>query len=475
MDGESQSSPTTFARPRPIMIPEEPVRYNKTGTRARSKSPKTPTNRSRSPKSGSRSPAIGTGQNLSRVSDSFGGVGLAHSYDTLSTLDLADAVNDGNTTRCNMIIDQLILTTIINAQDARGMTLLHLAARSGQEDMALNLLHRGADMTIRDKMGWTPLIWACMEGHHDLTKMFIVRGADVNMVDESNATPLHFAAMEGQTDIVTLLLQYGADLEPKDNFNQTPVMRACTHGHEEVALLLMEAGADFTLPKGVVMDDASPLQQACILFSEDFGFPHFMQLKKFRDANTWTKEDGIIILNESEEDTSESDEHSDEDSVSGTTDGKARRKKKELARKWRVAARHTIRVRKWAEHDESEQFAKSQASKDYKERKDDETDVDFSKLAFGTMSGSIGQQSSLTGSQTVKFNTSLTSSQGQGLKRGEAAFSDGEISAPNSSRRGSTDLGTGMQGDRPISHKAQTKSRDSYNKTLQERRGEGKR
>jgi ankyrin repeat protein len=144
------------------------------------------------------------------------------SFESLTNLDLTDVVNAGDTKGVNMVIDALILNMIINAQDGRGMTPLHLASKKGFLDVALNLLHRGASLSLRDAMGWTPLFWAVMEGHTDLVKLFISRGASVFEVDDSSATLLHFASMEGHAHIVKMLLELELPVAAQDKVSTLP-------------------------------------------------------------------------------------------------------------------------------------------------------------------------------------------------------------------------------------------------------------
>jgi len=300
--------------PRPIVIPQEPSQgRERSPGRGRARSPanrRTPKANSRSPLGHSTSPSarlsplVGSGSHASLMALIDG----SRSIDSVTNYDLIDAVNNGNTKHVNHVIDSLILTTIINGRDSRGMTPLHLASKKGHEDVAVNLLHRGADLHLADKMGWTPLFWACMEGHVNIAQMLIKRGADPSGLDNGKATCLHYAAMEGHIEVVRLLIDSGVDISIKDHINQSPVQAACVHGHEECALELMERGADFTLPDGMDASNLSPLAQACLLFCEDFGFEPWLKKKTYRDAQTWTKEDGVLDILSSDSEVSGDEE-----------------------------------------------------------------------------------------------------------------------------------------------------------------------
>lgn len=79
-----------------------------------------------------------------------------------------------------------------------GMTALHYAARDGRVDAVRLLLDAGASVnerTLGDES--TPLLVAVINGHYDLALELLERGADVTLASEDGATPL-FATINAE-------------------------------------------------------------------------------------------------------------------------------------------------------------------------------------------------------------------------------------------------------------------------------------
>lgn len=100
----------------------------------------------------------------------------------------------------------------LNAQDAYGLTALHLAARAGNVRVATQLLDWGADPNVGEKYGFTPLHEAVENNHIELVRLLLARGADRKMATEldckpflAGTTPLDIAKMRGYEDYIYLL------------------------------------------------------------------------------------------------------------------------------------------------------------------------------------------------------------------------------------------------------------------------------
>lgn len=108
-----------------------------------------------------------------------------------------------------------------NAQDARGVTPLMRAARSGNDVALEELLARGADVNLRDSEGWTALMYAVRwQNNLGIVNTLIESGAHVRVRNNYNVTPLLMAAAySGNAGIVARLLH---DRAPTDE----EVMRA---------------------------------------------------------------------------------------------------------------------------------------------------------------------------------------------------------------------------------------------------------
>lgn len=84
---------------------------------------------------------------------------------------------------------------------------------------------------------------AVYSGEKELVIAYLERGADVNEHSFVNMTPLHFAAMFGHNEIAKILLDHGADVHVRSFLNSTPLIEARRHGHDELAKLLCLHGA----------------------------------------------------------------------------------------------------------------------------------------------------------------------------------------------------------------------------------------
>lgn len=145
--------------------------------------------------------------------------------------------------------------------DARGCSLLHLAAEVRGAEMTGLLLAAGADAAARDGRGYTPLHTAAEHDAAEVVRVLtgagavralLAAGAPVNTCREEggrgSATPLHLAAAWGHSDVVALLLAAGADADARALFGQerlTPLecaLRSGRDGCQACARMLREAG-----------------------------------------------------------------------------------------------------------------------------------------------------------------------------------------------------------------------------------------
>lgn len=113
------------------------------------------------------------------------------------------------------ILEWLSRHEAVDARDADGRTLLHLAARAGCGEALGILLERGVavDATVRRggiDTGWTALMFAAAEGQVENVSRLVVAGADVNRRSARGYTPVLAAAYYGRAEAVHFLLERGA-------------------------------------------------------------------------------------------------------------------------------------------------------------------------------------------------------------------------------------------------------------------------
>lgn len=131
-----------------------------------------------------------------------------------------------------------------NASNARGDTLLTVAAYNGQANVVATLL-ASADtrVDLRNRMGFTALTAAAMKGEVEIARALLAAGAAVEGDNTGGRTPLMFAAMFGRTDAARLLLERGANARAIDAEGRDAASLAREQGADALADMLDAAGA----------------------------------------------------------------------------------------------------------------------------------------------------------------------------------------------------------------------------------------
>lgn len=127
----------------------------------------------------------------------------------------------------------------VNGLNARGDTLLTVAAYAGQTDAVKLILRQPkCKVDIKNKMGLTALAAAAFKGHVEIAEVLVKAKADVNAQNGSKQTALMFAALTGRTKMVEFLLKAGADAAVVDKSGNTALSLAKTQGADDVVKLL---------------------------------------------------------------------------------------------------------------------------------------------------------------------------------------------------------------------------------------------
>lgn len=168
---------------------------------------------------------------------------------------------------------------LVDVDDNKGDSPLHLAAWEGHVEAGASLIKAGADIDrFSGRDGCTPLFCAISGRHIDLVRLLLKKGARVGMkspggdmyplhqasvtgqtaicsvlldagaqvdaVDKEKNTPLHYAATIGKVDTIKLLIKEGANVDAKQEKGMTPLHWACHKGHDAAVKILLDAGAD---------------------------------------------------------------------------------------------------------------------------------------------------------------------------------------------------------------------------------------
>ncbi|MDD2716726.1 MAG: ankyrin repeat domain-containing protein [Candidatus Wallbacteria bacterium] len=89
------------------------------------------------------------------------------------------------------------------------------------------LLTGTLEINARNRFRRTPLMMSILNGWDDLAEQLINKGANIHMLDQNSMNALHFAAKYHKKELVTRLLKKGADCNQRDRFGRNALFYAC--------------------------------------------------------------------------------------------------------------------------------------------------------------------------------------------------------------------------------------------------------
>ena len=157
-------------------------------------------------------------------------------------------------------------------------TLLHEAVNMKNTDVALVLLHFGAQCDVGDSVSDTPLHRAARDGLPNMLREFtnscIQKKIKIDNVRTcAGQTALHVACDQNQTDCVSVLLNAGVGVNIQDRQGFTPLHIAAGGFRPQVVRMLLDAGADITLEAHNVPNSKSKTGKGPIHYAMAFHRP----------------------------------------------------------------------------------------------------------------------------------------------------------------------------------------------------------
>ena len=129
-----------------------------------------------------------------------------------------------------------------NTADAKGNTLLMIAAREGQKDVVWALVRRKANANKRNQYGDTALMIASLRGDREIARMLIEFGGA--QVKHSGWAPIHYAAFQDKPEMIRYLVSKGADKDALAPNGYTALMLAARSGHTDATRALLYEDVD---------------------------------------------------------------------------------------------------------------------------------------------------------------------------------------------------------------------------------------
>ena len=162
-------------------------------------------------------------------------------------IDLNEAVKAGDL----LMVQRLVEEGADACQlDARGTSLLHVAAALGHLEIARLLVEKGANVNFVSRKSGTPVIVAATCLQPELLKLFVCHDADLNKRGIDGRFPLlcpyrsHLKEVDRQIRCIRLLVANGARINECTQDGNTALMNAAWFGNKEAVEELLRLGAD---------------------------------------------------------------------------------------------------------------------------------------------------------------------------------------------------------------------------------------
>ena len=152
---------------------------------------------------------------------------------------LIEAVNRGDFRS----VKQLLTIEDPNQTDSSGATPLHIAAQFGYQDIAEQLIAKGANVLAKNHQRKTPLHIAARYNQTKIIRLLLANNSNVDAEDFDgilDSTPLHEASEMGHLNSAEILVYRGADLQAVNSDKLTPVDLAVVNDHVELVQFFLK-------------------------------------------------------------------------------------------------------------------------------------------------------------------------------------------------------------------------------------------
>jgi len=148
------------------------------------------------------------------------------------------------------MLEKLNVEDILDYQNKRSSTALHLAVESEQLDATRMLLQGKASPDVYDKDGDAPVHISVRNQNSEILLLLFAFNANPNIPNNFGKFPIHIAVENNSVDAVRIMMENGVDVDAQDQGSgKTPLHLAVERNLEEmVGLLVREAQVDISRP-----------------------------------------------------------------------------------------------------------------------------------------------------------------------------------------------------------------------------------
>jgi ankyrin repeat protein len=126
-----------------------------------------------------------------------------------------------------------------------GVTALTESIATGQTELAIEIIRKGANVNLADLKGETPLMYASFYCQPQVVFQLLEQKAEVNALNSDRSSALMDAASTcNDGSVIAMLIRSGANVNQVGFAGETALTIAVNHGDEFAVKELVAAGAD---------------------------------------------------------------------------------------------------------------------------------------------------------------------------------------------------------------------------------------
>ena len=122
-----------------------------------------------------------------------------------------------------------------------GITALHIAVMTENEELVRLFENTGINMHAKDKQGNSALHFVKTQ---TIAQFLLEKGLNLKESNAEGDHPLHVASFWGREVMVQYLLKSGAEVDARNQSGDTAFTMASKAGHESVVLVLIAQGEE---------------------------------------------------------------------------------------------------------------------------------------------------------------------------------------------------------------------------------------